>query len=160
MTDKIIDEQEEVDTGELGRTLKQALATSFSFYLKAHNYHWNVEGVNFNEYHDFFEDLYKEVWKSLDGLAEQIRTIDQYVPGSFDRYKELTLIGDEINVPTAVNMVGKLADDNKKVISALNVARHAAERRLKYGIVNFLEERIMIHEKHGWKLRSIGKARD
>lgn len=144
---------------KLAESMKVVLATSFAFYLKAHNYHWNVEGPNFNDYHAFFKTLYKEVWAATDLIAEHIRVLDEYVPGSFGRYYQLSTISDEVNIPTAINMIRKLEEDNRKVLESLVEAHKAAEKSNKIGIVNFLEERIDVHEKHGWMLRAIAKGK-
>ena len=138
--------------------LKKAQATSFAFYLKAHNYHWNVEGSNFAEYHEFLGDLYAEVWGAVDAIAEHCRTLDAYVPGSFTRFQQMSSIEDELSVPTGRAMMAKLYADNQRVISDLMAAHRAAEAMGKRGIVNFLEDRIDIHEKHGWMLRSFTKG--
>lgn len=143
----------------LADSLKVVLADTFAFYLKAHNYHWNVEGENFNDYHAFFATLYNEAWAATDVIAEHIRTLDEYVPGSFGRFYQLTTITDEVNIPTAINMVRKLEEDNKKVLASLATAHEQSEKSNKIGITNFLEERIDIHEKHGWMLRAIAKGK-
>lgn len=143
----------------LADSLKIVLADTFAFYLKAHNYHWNVEGENFNDYHAFFTTLYNETWGAVDLIAEHIRTLDEYVPGSFGRFYQLSTISDEVNIPTAINMARKLEEDNKKVLASLVFAHKEAEKLNKIGITNFLEERIDIHEKHGWQLRAICKGR-
>lgn len=150
---------EEKQTDSLADALRVALATTFAFYLKTHNFHWNVEGENFSEYHKFLDDLYNEVWEAVDAIAEHIRTLDEYAPGSFGRYYQLSTISDEVNIPTAINMMRKLADDNQKVIATLQTAHDLAEKQNKKGIVNFLEERLDVHEKHGWMLRSFSKGK-
>ena len=150
---------EEKNNNTLADSLKVVLADTFAFYLKAHNYHWNVEGENFNDYHAFFATLYNETWAATDVIAEHIRTLDEYVPGSFGRFYQLTTISDETNIPTAINMVRKLAEDNKKVLASLQAAHQQSEKANKIGITNFLEERIDIHEKHGWMLRAIAKGK-
>lgn len=143
----------------LGDKLKVVLATSFSFYLKAHNYHWNVEGENFSEYHTFLGGLYEEVWGAVDLIAEHIRTLDEYAPGSLGRFYQLSTIADETNIPTPINMLRKLSDDNQKVIESLMDAHAAAEKENKRGIVNFLEGRLDNHDKHGWMLKSFTKGK-
>jgi starvation-inducible DNA-binding protein len=143
----------------LADSLKVVLADTFAFYLKAHNYHWNVEGENFNDYHAFFATLYNEAWAATDVIAEHIRTLDEYVPGSFGRFYQLSTISDEANIPTAINMARKLEEDNKKVLASLVASHELSEKANKIGITNFLEERIDIHEKHGWMLRAITKGR-
>ena len=142
---------------ELVEALKKAQATSFAFYLKAHNFHWNVEGANFAEYHEFLGDLYAEVFGAVDAIAEQCRTLDAYVPGSFSRFQQLSSIEDELSVPTGRVMMAKLLIDNQRVIADLTIAYRAAEAAGKVGIANFLQDRIDIHEKHGWMLRSFTK---
>lgn len=143
---------------ELVEALKKAQATSFAFYLKAHNYHWNVEGPNFAEYHEFLGDLYAEVFGAVDAIAEHCRTLDAYVPGSFSRFQELSSIEDELSVPTGRMMMAKLLADNQRVIGDLMSAHREAEILGKRGIVNFLEDRIDKHDKHGWMLRSYTKG--
>jgi starvation-inducible DNA-binding protein len=143
---------------ELVEALKKAQATSFAFYLKAHNYHWNVEGPNFAEYHEFLGDLYAEVFGAVDAIAEHCRTLDAYVPGSFSRFQELSSIEDELSVPTGRMMMSKLLADNQRVIGDLMAAHREAEILGKRGIVNFLEDRIDKHDKHGWMLRSFTKG--
>jgi starvation-inducible DNA-binding protein len=147
------------ENNTLADSLKVVLADTFAFYLKAHNYHWNVEGENFNDYHAFFATLYNEAWAATDVIAEHIRTLDEYVPGSFGRFYQLATISDEVNIPTAINMARKLEEDNKKVLASLTSAHELSEKANKIGITNFLEERIDIHEKHGWMLRAISKGK-
>lgn len=142
----------------LVESLKKVLASSFSFYLKAHNYHWNVEGHSFSEYHTFLGDLYAEVWGAVDAIAEHIRTLDAYVPGSLTRFQQLTSIEDELAVPTSRMMMAKLFADNQRILTDLQAAHAVAESAGKRGIVNFLEDRIDIHEKHAWMLRSFTKG--
>ena len=143
---------------ELEQALKKAQADTFAFYLKAHYYHWNVEGVNFSQYHSFLKDLYEEVFAAVDKIAEGIRTLDIYVPGSFSRFKELAAVQDETTIPSAMSMITRLNDDNEKVLDTLTKAYELAEEAKKYGISNIIQDRIEAHEKHGWMLRSIIKV--
>lgn len=137
--------------------LKKALADTFALYLKAHNYHWNIEGQNFVQLHGFFGDLYEELHDAIDPLAEHIRTLDSYVPGSFKRFSELTDIEDELSVPDSREMCRRILDDNNKLIKTLMMISKLSENFGKYGIQNFIQDRIDIHEKHSWMLRSIIK---
>lgn len=143
---------------KLADALKVALADTFAFYLKAHNFHWNITGPNFAEYHGFLGGLWEEVFGAVDLIAEGIRTLDSFAPGSFSRYKELSSIEDELNIPEASVMLSKLASDNEKVLASLTKAYEIAESAKKHGISNFLQDRITAHEKHGWMLRSFKKA--
>ena len=143
---------------ELEQALKKAQADSYAFYLKAHYFHWNIEGVNFPQYHSFLKSLYEEVFAAVDTIAEGIRTLDIYVPGSFTRFKELASIQDETTIPSDVSMITRLKDDNEKVLDTLTKAYELAEEAKKYGISNLIQDRIQAHEKHGWMLRSIIKV--
>ena len=143
---------------ELVEQMKVCLASTFAFYLKAHNFHWNVEGAGFPQYHSFFEGIYSDAWGAVDGIAEHLRTLKAYAPGSFTRFKDLSIIEDELNIPTAMSMVAKLEADNQKIIDQLFKTQMAAEKAKKTGLANFLQDRIDIHEKNGWMLRSITKA--
>jgi len=143
---------------ELIEQMKVTLASTFAFYLKAHNFHWNVEGVNFPQFHSFFEGIYTDAWGAVDGIAEHLRTLDSYAPGSLGRYSELSLIKDEINIPSAIAMMTKLTTDNGTMIEQLTKTQALAEENNKMGLANFLQDRIDAHEKNGWMLRSIIKA--
>ena len=137
--------------------MKKVLADTFALYLKAHNYHWNVEGQNFPQYHEFFGNLYEEIHGAVDPIAEHIRSLDAYAPGSFTRFMELTEIEDETTVPAGVEMARRLMTDNERVIATLNVAFKLATTMDKQGLADFIAGRIDIHNKHGWMLRSITK---
>jgi len=137
--------------------MRKVLADTFAMYLKAHNYHWNVEGPNFPQYHEFFGNLYEELHGAVDPIAEEIRSLDAYAPGSFSRFLELTEIEDETNVPNSREMSLKLLRDNDTVLNTLNVAFKLAEQFDRQGLADFLAGRIDVHNKHAWMLRSITK---
>ena len=135
--------------------LKKALADSFAFYVKAHFFHWNVEGPHFSSLHSLFGTIYEEVWEAVDTLAENIRTLDIYVPGSMSRFIQLTTIEEQDKIPRAEIMVRELLHDNEVVIHSLREALNAATDHK--GLENFLADRIAAHEKHSWMLRSTAK---
>ena len=137
--------------------MRRVLADAYAFQLKTNNYHWNVEGPNFAEYHKFLGDLYEEVFETTDAIAEQIRALDAYAPGSFSRFMELTDIQCETNVPEPIEMMRNLFVDNDKVLETLNVAFKLAENFDKQGLADYLAGRIDMHNKHRWMLRSITK---
>ena len=137
--------------------MRKVLADTFAMYLKAHNYHWNVEGSNFPQYHDFFGNLYQELHGSVDPIAEEIRALDAYVPGSLSRFLELTEIEDELSIPTGVEMARRLMVDNQKVIMTLDIAFKLADELDQQGLADFIAGRLDAHKKHGWMLRSITK---
>ena len=137
--------------------LKKVHADAFTFYLKAHFYHWNVEGSDFPQYHDFLQNLYQEVFASVDTLAELIRTLDSYAPGTLTRLKELTTIEETDDVPDAKTMMTRLLQENNILRASLLTAYKTADTTGEVGISNFLQDRIQAHEKHSWMLRSILK---
>lgn len=137
--------------------LKRILATSFAMYLKSHNFHWNVEGPDFPEYHEFLGNLYEEVYGSVDEIAEKIRMLGAYAPGSFVRYSELSEIDDEVNVPVASQMFLKLKADNETLIGLIRDGIDIAEEAGEPAISNYLQERLNAHQKHGWMLTSLTK---
>jgi len=137
--------------------LKKVHADAFTFYLKAHFYHWNVEGSDFPQYHGFLQNLYQEVFSSVDTFAELIRTLDSYAPGTLTRLKELTSIEETDDVPDAKTMMTRLLQENNILRASLLTVYTTAETTGEVGIANFLQDRIQAHEKHGWMLRSILK---
>lgn len=137
--------------------LKVLLATSFSFYLKAHNFHWNVTGPNFSEYHKFLEEVYSQAHEDVDAYAEQIRAMDAFAPGSITRFGELTRIQDELNIPSAMFMFARLDADNDIIRTELYACHQYAENVGQAGVINFLEDRLQYHDKLGWMLRSFYK---
>ncbi len=138
--------------------LKVLLATEYAFVIKAQFFHWNVEGPDFAQLHEFFGNLYEEVYdNSIDRTAEYIRTLDDYTPGSFDRFSELTQIPGQTKVPRARLMIEELLQDNQRMIELLNQCFVAAEGENQQGIANFIAERVDAHGKHSWMLRSFLK---
>jgi starvation-inducible DNA-binding protein len=144
---------------ELVQAMKKALADTFAFYLKAHGFHWNVEGRTFAQDHAFFGTIYEEVYSSLDRFAEEIRTMDAYAPASFARFSELTTIEDEIKILNAQGMLEKLLADNSIVMASVEQAYELAEAAHNHGLSNFLAERQDAHAKHAWQLRATLKQR-
>lgn len=141
----------------LKETLKRSLADAFTFYLKAQFYHWNVEGPDFVQYHDFLGELYGDVQGSVDTIAELIRTLDEYAPGTLRRMQELTTITESDVIPSGLEMMRNLYTENLKLLATLMSAYKDATEAGEEGIANFLQDRIQAHEKHGWMLRSIIK---
>jgi starvation-inducible DNA-binding protein len=141
----------------LADQLKITQADAFTFYLKAHFYHWNVEGPDFAQYHEFLADLYQDVFESVDTLAELIRTLDVYAPGTMTRFKTLTTIEETDIIPDARTMFMNLAQENIKMRASLMRSYDMANKENEIGIANFLQDRIQAHEKHSWMLRSILK---
>lgn len=140
--------------------LKTLIGTSYAFSVKASGFHWNIEGPDFPQYHKFLGKLYKDVYNSIDKVAEYIRTLDAYAPGSLTRFLELSVISDQLQIPRAELMFQELLEDNERMISILNTTFSSAESENKQGVANFIAERLDSHEKFGWMMRSIlNKAR-
>lgn len=139
---------------ELHNATKVAFTSTFSFYLKAHNFHWNVEGPDFLQYHDLFGKIYEEVYGSIDTFAEQIRALGTYVPASFQRFSMLSQIDDETQILDKTTMVSELLQDNEKIIKVLKLTFQKSEEFGEYGFSDFVAGRIDAHRKHGWMLRA------
>lgn len=139
---------------ELVKALKIAFASEFSFYLKAHFYHWNVEGPDFKEYHDLFGVIYEEVYGSIDDFAENIRKLNAYTPGSYTRLSMLTQIDDEMDVQPPEAMIAELLNDGEKIVKVFKMVYDIAESSGEHGLSNFLAERMDAHRKHSWMLRA------
>ena len=144
---------------QLQQIAKIAFASEFSFALKAQNFHWNVEGSDFFEYHALFEKIYDEVYGSIDDFAENIRKLKTYTPASLSRFNMLTQVKDETEIIPLEAMVQELLQDNERMIVILKKTYDAAEVAGKHGFSNFLAERMDAHEKHGWFLRSSTKGK-
>lgn len=142
----------------LAEDLKTLLATTYAFALKAQNFHWNVEGPDFAQLHEFFGDIYSEVNdNAIDKIAEYIRTLDEYAPGSFERFSELTQIQGQLKIPRARLMIEELARDNGTIKEVLRRCFDTATQERAEGIANFIAERMDAHDKHGWMLKSFLK---
>jgi starvation-inducible DNA-binding protein len=137
--------------------LKRVQADTFALYAKAHYYHWNVEGPDFVQYHDFLGELYAELHAAVDVIAEQVRAIDAYAPGAHRMLMDLTRIQDDNTVPAALDMVRRLLADNDVVMEGLLQAFMSAEAAGEIGLADFLTQRMDVHKKHRWMLRSILK---
>ena len=143
---------------ELQQAAKVAFATEYSFYLKAHNFHWNVEGSDFKQYHDLFGGIYEEVYGSIDAFAEQIRALGTYVPASYTRFSMLTQIDDETQILPRQAMVEALLVDNEKIVKLLKLVFQQSEANQEFGFSDFIAGRIDAHRKHGWMLRASAKV--
>jgi len=143
---------------QLIQQLKVILGTNFALYLKSHNYHWNIEGPNFPQYHDFLNTFYTQVFAQIDPIAEHIRYLDSYAPGSMERFLELADIEEAVDIiPTAMEMMTQLKSDNDRYIIHLRAGVAAAEQANEPAVGNFLQELLGAHQKKAWMLRSIIK---
>lgn len=143
---------------QLIEKMKVYHASNFAFYLKTHFFHWNVEGSNFPQYHSFFENIYTDVWAAADGIAEHIRALESYAPGSFTRFSSLSIISDQIDPVPASEMITLLMADNIKLINVIAELDKIASDAGEIGLSNFLQSRHEVHKKHQWMLRATSKA--
>jgi len=138
----------------LHKALKIAFASEYAFYLKAHYFHWNVEGPNFPQLHELFGKIYEEVYDSIDTFAEEIRATGTYTPGSFTRFSILSQIDDETDIFPAETMLLELLQDSDKMKDMFRIVFKAAEELGMHGLSDFLASRQDAHAKHSWMLRS------
>lgn len=139
---------------ELVQYLRECLSNTFVMYFKAHQFHWNVEGPNFPQYHSFLGDLYEELHGAVDPIAEQIRTLDQYAPTSIAAMLAMSAVVESLSIAQPREMFASLNNDNDIVLLTLTKAYQKAEELGQLGISNFLQDRLTVHEKHGWMLRA------
>jgi starvation-inducible DNA-binding protein len=139
---------------DLQKITKIAFASEFTFYLKAHFFHWNVEGENFYQYHKLFGKIYDEVYDSIDGFAENIRKLGAYTPGSYTRFSALTQIEDEIEVLSAKQMTAELLADSDMMCQLLKRNFDLATAAGEEGLADFMAGRMDAHRKHSWMLRA------
>ena len=141
----------------LSDNLKILLASQFAYYLKAHYFHWNVEGPDFAQLHEFFQNIYEDAYSAVDPIAEYIRSLEEYAPGSLERYQELTQIPGQTKVPRARLMIEELLADSQTMVDILNVCFADATEENKQDIANFMAERLRQQNKYMWQLRSFLK---
>lgn len=145
------------ELSELQQAARIAFASEFAFYLKAHEFHWNVEGVHFQQFHQLFGTIYEEVYAVIDDFAEKLRALGCYAPGSLSKLSVLTRIEDQETAIPDGAMVEMLLSDSEKICILFKMVYDLAEREGKHGFSNFLAERMDAHDKHSWMLRSVLK---
>ena len=138
----------------LADNLKILLASTQSFAIKSQNFHWNVEGSNFPQYHEFFDNLYGDVSGTIDRIAEYIRILGHYTPGSLTRYAELTIIQDQVKIPRAELMFVEALQDCEKLGQLVATMFDEATTERQQGIANFMAELQDLYGKKAWFIRS------
>ena len=138
--------------------MKVARASTFVFYMKAHYFHFNVEGIFFKQFHDLFGAIYEEVYGSIDQFGEEIRALGSYTPMSIGRFQELSVIDEPPGVVSAEEMVNELMQDNAKLIELLNQVFGLADSTNEQGLADFIAGRLDSHKKHAWMLRATSKG--
>lgn len=139
---------------QLHKALKVAFASEFSFYLKAHNFHWNVTGPFFSQLHDLFGKIYEEVYGSIDQFAEEIRSAGAFVPASYTRFSMLSEIDDQTSIPDDGDMVRILLEDSDKMVKILKFVFDIATAQGEEGLADFIAGRMDAHRKHSWMLKA------
>jgi len=140
----------------IAANMKTVLATTYTLALKTQQFHWNVMGPDFPQFHEFFGNMYEEIYGAIDQIAETIRTLGEFSPGSLQEFLKESLITDEESAAMGLLvMIQLLIDDNEVMIHVLNTAYESAEAENQYDVSNFLAERLAAHKKHGWMLHSI-----
>ena len=140
---------------EVAVGLTALLADTYTLYLKTHNFHWNVTGPMFQTLHLMFEQQYNELALAVDQIAERLRALGHVAPGSYAEYSRLTSIPESIEVPSAAEMIEELAAGQEAVVRTARKAFAAAEKATDQVSLDLLTQRMQIHEKTGWMLRSL-----
>ena len=135
-------------------TAKICLANTFLMYFKAQAYHWNVEGMFFPQYHEFFGDLYEEIYGAVDPMAEELRALDVYTPKNIEEMYKVTTINNDNSVTNITEMLQDLQEANNKTIESLNKLFDLLSKDKEQGFADFIAGRLDAHKKHGWMIRS------
>lgn len=145
----------EQDRQAIAEELEKVLADTYTLYLKTHNFHWNVRGPMFQTLHTMFEEHYNELWTAVDEIAERIRALGFISPGSYKEFAELTSIKEEDGNIAAQKMIQSLVEGHEAVIRTSRNAFPAAEKAEDQVTMDLLTQRMQIHEKTAWMLRSL-----
>jgi len=153
-----------MDTGISGKNrlaisggLSRLLADTYVLYLKTHNFHWNVEGPMFQTLHQMFMVQYTEAWNAIDPIAERIRALGHYAPGSYKQYIKLATVKETEGVPRAEQMVRQLIEGQETVARTARSVLPLADKANDQPTLDLLTQRLDIHEKNAWMLRSLLK---
>ena len=145
----------EEDRKQIANGLSKLLADTYTLYLKTHNFHWNVTGPMFQSLHVMFEQQYRELAEAVDSIAERIRALGFPAPGTYADFADPTSLKEERGVPNAEQMIRQLVDGNEATIRTVRSAYPLAERLHDQATADLLTERMQVHEKTAWMLRSL-----
>lgn len=146
---------QEEDRVQIVEHLSKLLADTYTLYLKTHNFHWNVTGPMFNTLHQMFEVQYNEMALAVDQIAERIRSLGAPAPGSYRQYQALTSLQEEDGVPSAQEMLRSLVQGHEAVIRTARAAFPSVEAAGDEASADLLTQRLQLHEKTAWMLRSM-----
>ena len=145
------------DREQIAKHLSKLLADTYSLYLKTHSFHWNVEGPMFNTLHEMFMTQYSELWNALDTIAERIRALGHPAPGTYKAFATLSSIDEVEGVPDAMEMVRLLVKGHEAVSRTARTVFPAADKAHDESTADLLTQRLQVHEKTAWMLRSLLK---
>lgn len=143
------------DREAVAQHLSKLLADTYSLYLKTHSFHWNITGPQFNSLHQMFETQYVALWTAADEIAERIRTLDVFAPGSYSQFAKLSSIKEESGVPEWKDMVAQLVEGHEIVAATARDTIKSANAAGDDGTADMITGRLMDHEKTAWMLRSL-----
>lgn len=147
----------EADRKKVVEGLSKLLADTYTLYLKTHSFHWNVTGPMFQTLHLMFQTQYTEMWTNVDLIAERIRSLDAPAPGTYAQFSKLASIKETAGVPTAQEMLKILLDGHEAVTRTARSIFPAAEKANDQPTMDLLTQRMEVHEKTAWMLRSLLK---
>lgn len=145
----------EKDRGAVADGLKRLLADSYTLYLQTHNFHWNVTGPQFRELHLMFEEHYTELATAVDEIAERIRTLGVYAPGTYKAFAKLSAIKEVEEIPEASEMVKLLTQGHEQVVKTCRKALKLAQDAEDESSAALISDRMRVHEKTAWMLRAL-----
>lgn len=141
----------------IAQGLSRLLADTYVVYLKTHNFHWNVEGPMFQTLHQMFMEQYTEAWNAIDLIAERIRSLGEYAPGTYREYLKLARVKETDGVPRAEQMVRLLIEGQQAVVRTARELLPLADEANDEPTLDLLTQRMQVHEKNAWMLRSLLK---
>lgn len=145
----------EQDRKNIAQGLSHLLADTYTLYLKTHYFHWNVTGPMFNTLHLMFETQYNELALAVDLIAERIRSLDVYAPGTYRDFAKLTSIKESKSVPKAQDMIAELVAGHEAVCRTARSVFPSADAASDEATADLLTQRLQLHEKTAWMLRSL-----
>ena len=145
----------EKDRKKIAEGLAKLLADTYTVYLKTHNFHWNVEGPMFQTLHILFMQQYTETWNAIDLIAERIRSLGHYAPATYKQFQKLTSISDTEGVPKATKMIELLIEGQEAIVRTARSVLPVADKANDEPTLDLLTQRMQVHEKNAWMLRSL-----
>ncbi|PXW29183.1 Dps family protein [Paraburkholderia caballeronis] len=143
------------DRRKISEGLSRLLADTYTLYLKTHNFHWNVTGPMFNTLHLMFETQYTELATAVDAIAERIRALGEFAPGSYREFGKLSSIPEAEGVPSAEDMIRQLVEGQEAVVRTARAIFPAVDAANDEPTADLLTQRMQTHEKTAWMLRSL-----